>query len=101
MLSSYLGRLNVVNALLELKADPNLLNDRHQSCLSGAIFKNELEIVQALLDHGADPDKGEPSAQKTAQIFGKGDIWDEKFQLARSALGAPTVQSNGLEGAGR
>ena len=47
------------------------LNDRGQSPLAGAVFKAEPEVVAALLEHGADPDAGTPSARATAQIFGQ------------------------------
>lgn len=59
------------------------INDRGQSPLAGAIFKNELAVIQALLDGGADPFAGTPSGYDTAKTFGKLDIWGEKFENAR------------------
>jgi ankyrin repeat protein len=50
MLSSYHGHLPLVRLLLSHGADPNTLNDRGQSPLAGAVFKNEEEVIWALLD---------------------------------------------------
>jgi Ankyrin repeats (many copies) len=49
MLASYHGHLPLVQLLLQHGADPNTLNDRGQSPLAGAVFKNEEEIIKALL----------------------------------------------------
>jgi ankyrin repeat protein len=49
MLASYHGHLSLVRLLLQHGADPNTLNDRGQSPLAGAVFKNEEEIIRALL----------------------------------------------------
>jgi ankyrin repeat protein len=74
MLSAYHGHLAAVQVLLKRGADPNRANDRGQSPLAGAVFKNEPEIARALLDAGADPDAGSPSARDTARMFGKEDM---------------------------
>jgi len=50
MLASYHGHLPLVHLLLQHGADPNTLNDRGQSPLAGAVFKNEEEIIKALLE---------------------------------------------------
>jgi ankyrin repeat protein len=50
MLASYHGHLSLVTLLLQHGADPNTLNDRGQSPLAGAVFKNEEEIINALLE---------------------------------------------------
>lgn len=50
MLASYHGHLDIVRLLLGHGADPNTLNDRGQSPLAGAVFKNEEEIIKALLE---------------------------------------------------
>ena len=79
MLASYHGRVALVQELLHpstasskttLKrksANPNVLNDRMQSCLAGAIFKDETEIIKLLLAAGANPDIGKPTADETGQ----------------------------------
>ena len=58
-------------SLIGRGADVDALNDRGQSPLAGAVFKAEPEVVAALLEHGADPDAGTPSARATAQMFGQ------------------------------
>lgn len=50
MLASYHGHLDLVRLLLRHGADPNTLNDRGQSPLAGAVFKNEEDIIKALLE---------------------------------------------------
>jgi ankyrin repeat protein len=55
--------------LLEHGADPNRVNDRGQSALSAAVFRQNAETVTALLAAGADPDVGTPSAVATAEFF--------------------------------
>ncbi len=55
--------------------DPNRVNDRGQSPLAGAVFKGEEEVVLALLEGGANPDLGSPSARETAKMFGRADLF--------------------------
>lgn len=74
MLSAYHGHLASVQVLLKRGADANKANDRGQTPLAGAVFKNEPDIARALLDAGADPDAGTPSAAETARMFGKEDM---------------------------
>ena len=83
MLASYHGHIALTSLLLSHDADPNVLNDRQQSPLAGAVFKNEEEVVRALLRGGADPDIGEPSAQAAVGIFRQGTKWDAEFEEAR------------------
>lgn len=74
MLSAYHGHLASVQVLLKRGADANKANDRGQTPLAGAVFKNEPDIARALLNAGADPDAGTPSAAETARMFGKEDM---------------------------
>jgi len=76
--------------LLSHKADPNILNDRGQSPLSGAVYKNEREVVEALLDAGADPHLGTPSATDAAQMF-------SNHELAKVLKEKSKVKLNGGE----
>jgi ankyrin repeat protein len=46
MLASYHGHAPLVKLLLQFGANPNILNDRGQSPLAGAVFKNEVEVVE-------------------------------------------------------
>ncbi len=96
MLASYHGHLPATKLLLSHGADPNRLNDRKQSPLSGAVFNGEEEIVEALLEGGADVDVGEPSAWRCLEIFGKVNVWGGKFEKQRDSV------SNGgrVEGVG-
>ena len=83
MLAAYHGHAPLVSLLLSHSADPNALNDRRQSPLAGAVFKDENEVVEVLLEGGADPDCGEPSAMQAMEIFRKGEVWREKFEGAK------------------
>lgn len=71
MLAAYHGHAGTVAMLAERGADVNRLNDRGQSPLAGAVFKAEREVVEALLEVGADPDAGTPTARETARMFGQ------------------------------
>jgi ankyrin repeat protein len=46
MLAAYHGHAPLVKVLLQHGANPNSLNDRGQSPLAGAVFKNEEEVVE-------------------------------------------------------
>jgi ankyrin repeat protein len=70
MLAAYHGHAETVRALLARGADPERTNDRGQRPLAGAVFKNEPDVVAALLEAGADPRAGAPSAIDTARMFG-------------------------------
>lgn len=76
MLAAYHGHANAVRLLSARGADVNRLNDRGQSPLAGAVFKGEDAVVAALLDAGADPDLGTPSARATAEMFGRTALFD-------------------------
>jgi ankyrin repeat protein len=52
----------------------NAVNDRGQTPLAGAVFKDTRDVVVVLLGAGADPDLGSPSARETAAYFEKPDI---------------------------
>ena len=86
MLASYHGHADLVGLLLEYKADPNRLNDRRQSPLAGAVFKNEAEVIEVLLEGGADPDVGMPSAMEAVSLFKADDRWGDRFRAASRRL---------------
>ena len=71
MLASYYGHESAVTALVERGADVDRRNNRGQTPLPGAVFKNETTIMELLLRAGADPLAGSPSALDTARFFGK------------------------------
>lgn len=70
MLAGYHGHTELVRELAARGADLDMLNDRGQSPLAGAVFKADAPTVDALLELGADPDLGTPSARATAAYFG-------------------------------
>lgn len=76
MLAAYHGHADLVRELAARGADVDRLNDRGQSPLAGAVFKGEEAVVAVLLEHGADPDAGTPTARQTAQMFGRSDLVD-------------------------
>jgi uncharacterized protein len=79
MLAAYYGHESTVAALIARGADVNRHNNRGQTPLAGAIFKNDTTIIELLLRADADPLAGSPSALETARFFGK-------EQLARQLL---------------
>jgi ankyrin repeat protein len=79
MLAAYYGHESTVNALLARGADVDRPNNRGQTPLAGAVFKNETTIIELLLRAHADPLAGSPCALETARFFGK-------EQLARHLL---------------
>jgi len=78
MLAAYYGHESAVAALIARGADVDRHNNRGQTPLAGAVFKNETTIIELLLRADADL-AGSPSALETARFFGK-------EQLARQLL---------------
>jgi uncharacterized protein len=79
MLASYYGHESAVAALIARGADIDRHNNRGQTPLAGAVFKNDTTIIELLLSADADPLTGSPSALDTARYF-------EKEELARQLL---------------
>ncbi len=71
MLAAYHGHAPLVSLLVQYGADVNRLNDRRQSPLAGAVFKNEREVIQALLKGNANPLLGEPSAMDACKVISR------------------------------
>lgn len=82
MLAAYHGHSELVSFLLENGASPNILNDRQQSPLAGAVFKKEDAVVSVLLTGGADPLVGRPSAEEAMVVFGVQEQWSASFASA-------------------
>jgi len=76
MLAAYNGHADIVTALAQHGADVDRLNDRGQSPLAGAIFKQETAVIEALLAAGADPLAGHPPAIDCATMFGQTELAD-------------------------
>lgn len=70
ILAAYREQATVVDALLERHADVKALNNRGQSALTCSIFMQNEDISRALLDAGADPDRGPQSARATIAALG-------------------------------
>jgi len=68
-LAAYHGHPDTVAALLDRGADHARANDRGQTALAAAVFRQSAETVSRLLAAGADPDAGGPSARATAAFF--------------------------------
>lgn len=75
MLAAYHGHATTVGLLAARGADVDRLNDRGQSPLAGAVFKDEQDVVRTLLEAGADPEAGSPTARETAAMFGRPDLF--------------------------
>ncbi len=71
MLAAYHGHEPAVAVLIERGADVDRHNNRGQTPLAGAVFKDEMRIMELLLHADADPLAGSPSALETARFFGK------------------------------
>lgn len=85
MLAAYHGHTSLVRDMLSLPTPPdtNQLNGRGQSILAGVVFKGHSDIVPLLLDAGADPLAGQPSAEDSAKMFNKWDEYKEAFEGAK------------------
>lgn len=86
MLAAYHGHANLVRELAARGADVDRLNDRGQSPMAGAVFKGDDTVVATLLELGADPDAGTPTARQTADMFGRTGLFD-----GPTGQGGPTV----------
>lgn len=74
MLAAYHGHALLVRRLAGLGSDVDRANDRGQTPLAGAVFKAEPDVVRALVQAGADPRAGHPSAVETARFFRRPDL---------------------------
>jgi ankyrin repeat protein len=78
MLAAYHGHASTVTMLAGRGADVDRVNDRGQSPLAGAVFKGEDAVVAALLDAGANPDAGNPTAREAAEMFGRPELLENR-----------------------
>ncbi len=69
VLAAYHGHSATVQALLDLGADTERVNDRGQTALGAAVFRQAAETVSMLLAAHADPHGGGRSAMDVATFF--------------------------------
>jgi len=93
MLAAYAGHTELTKGLLERGGDPNKINDRGQSIVTGAVFKGHNDIVHALMGKGADPRLGTPNAIQIAYMFGRNDLMAVLGALEDDFKGVPTPPS--------
>ena len=74
MLGAYHGHSAVVRALAVRGANVNAVNDRGQTPLAGAVFKGYADVTAVLVEAGADPGLGSPSARQAAIFFERPDL---------------------------
>jgi ankyrin repeat protein len=86
VLAAYHRRPDTVAMLLARGADHGRVDDRGQTALGCAVFRQDEASVRALLDAGADPDAGPRSARQVAQFFGLAEM---ARLLARDGAGMP------------
>jgi len=73
ILAAYHDRPETVRALLECGADHARVNDRGQTALVAAAFRQS-NAIEELLAAGADPALGSPSAIEVARFFELADV---------------------------
>lgn len=86
MLAAYHGHAELVRKMLALPRPPdtNQLNGRGQSILAGVVFKGHDDLIPILIEAGADPLAGQPSAEDSAKMFNKwNDSLKEQFESAK------------------
>jgi ankyrin repeat protein len=62
-------------------ADVDRHNNRGQTPLAGAVFKNDATVIELLLSADADPLAGSPSALETARYFQRDELAWQLVQL--------------------
>jgi len=73
MLAAYHGHAMSISMLVELGADPNVLNDRGQSPLADAVFKGGHEVAKVLFERAADISLRTPNFVDCSHMFVKED----------------------------
>lgn len=87
MLASYYCHVELTRVLVQqFHADPNILNDDHLSPLAGAVYLKEPEILRLLLEAGADPDLGWPSAEECMAVFCTENLHEALLEEARERI---------------
>ena len=74
ILAAYHLHADTVQALLERGADTERVNDRGQTALGAAVFRNAPHIVARLLAAGANPAGGDRTPMQIAKFFHLSDM---------------------------
>ena len=90
MLASYHGHAALASLLVKHGADPNRINDRGQSILAGVVFKNEPEVIDILLEAGADPEIGQPSALEATRVRMIRSWLVTEIEVLTTSIGLPS-----------
>src|ERR1700755_2430697 len=83
MLAAYYGHESAVAALIARGADVDRHNNRGQTPLAGAVFKNDTTIIDLLLHADGDPLAAYPSALEPARFFKREELEKELQQHIR------------------
>ena len=94
MISSNLGHVEGVAALIAAGANVNVANATGETPLMGAVHRRDTQLVRMFLENGADPDRNDSSgrsARDYAELMGSKLILDE-FTAADEAREARGTQ---------
>jgi uncharacterized protein len=74
MLAAHHGHAGTVRALLARGASADRIGDRGRTPLAEGVFKGERDVIDVLVDGGADPAAGTPPAVDTARTFTRNEL---------------------------
>lgn len=74
MLAAHHGHADLVGGLAARGADLHRRNDQGRTPLAEAVRGGSGEVVDVLVEAGADPDAGQPTARETARSLGREDL---------------------------
>ncbi|KAJ8596887.1 hypothetical protein M405DRAFT_725450, partial [Rhizopogon salebrosus TDB-379] len=75
ILAACAGHTELTKGLLQRKVGPNRINDLGQSIIAGAVQVHD-EAVRVLVEAGADPRIGKPTALETAHMFDRKELME-------------------------
>lgn len=84
------GRHAMVRTLVELGADPTLLDAEGNSILMGPIFAQDTKMMDLLMEHGVDPNRGCGDRWETVYDLARFDYWAMTGTHWGAATGEPT-----------